>query len=150
MSRVPDELLYSEEHLWVAWTDDDVTIGLTHYGQQELGEMIFVELPGMNEKFARLDVFGTVEARELLVHAWELHEDHLTQLLLAVVSEPDGDIVVGPRDPEMLLGVEELVGNAAHVGVSSGSAARATRRRRVSPGRGGRRRCRLRSRRAHA
>jgi glycine cleavage system H protein len=64
MSDVPDELLYSEEHLWVAWTDDDVTIGLTHYGQQELGEMIFVELPAIDEKFARLDVFGTVEAAE--------------------------------------------------------------------------------------
>jgi glycine cleavage system H protein len=37
MSRVPDELLYSEEHLWVGWTDDEVTIGLTAYGQQELG-----------------------------------------------------------------------------------------------------------------
>jgi glycine cleavage system H protein len=64
VSDVPDELLYSEEHLWVAWTDDDVTIGLTHYGQQELGEMIFVELPAIDEIFARLDVFGTVEAAE--------------------------------------------------------------------------------------
>ena len=64
MSTVPDELLYSEEHLWVAWTDDEVTIGLTHYGQQELGEMIFVELPAVDEKFLRLDVFGTIEAAE--------------------------------------------------------------------------------------
>ena len=64
MSTVPDELLYSEEHLWVAWTDDEVTIGLTDYGQQELGEMIFVELPAVDEKFSRLDVFGTIEAAE--------------------------------------------------------------------------------------
>jgi len=64
VSTVPDELLYSEEHLWVAWTDDEVTIGLTDYGQQELGEMIFVELPAVDEKFSRLDVFGTIEAAE--------------------------------------------------------------------------------------
>ncbi len=62
MSRVPDELLYSEEHLWVAWTDDVVTIGLTDYAQQELGNAIFVELPALDESFARLDVFGTIEA----------------------------------------------------------------------------------------
>jgi glycine cleavage system H protein len=64
VSRVPDELLYSEEHLWVGWTDDEVTIGLTAYGQQELGETIFVELPTLDERFSRLDVFGTIEAAE--------------------------------------------------------------------------------------
>ena len=62
MSTVPDELLYSEEHLWVAWTDDVVTIGLTDYAQQELGDTVFVELPQLDETFARLDVFGTIEA----------------------------------------------------------------------------------------
>jgi glycine cleavage system H protein len=62
VSSVPDELLYSEEHLWVAWTDDAATIGMTDYAQQELGDMVFVELPALDEKFARLDVFGTIEA----------------------------------------------------------------------------------------
>lgn len=59
---MPDELLYSEEHLWAAWTDDVVTIGLTDYAQHELGDTIFVELPSLDESFARLDVFGTIEA----------------------------------------------------------------------------------------
>lgn len=62
MSEVPDELLYTEEHLWVAWTDDAATVGLTDYAQQELGDMVFVELPALDEVVARLDVFGTVEA----------------------------------------------------------------------------------------
>lgn len=62
MSIVPAELLYSEEHLWVAWTDDVATIGLTDYAQQEMGDTIFVELPAIDETFARLDVFGTIEA----------------------------------------------------------------------------------------
>lgn len=62
MSEVPDELLYTEEHLWVAWTDDAATVGLTDYAQQELGDMVFVELPALDEVVARLDVFGTIEA----------------------------------------------------------------------------------------
>lgn len=62
MSAIPDELLFSEEHLWVAWTDDVVTVGLTDYAQQELGETVSVELPALDESFARLDVFGTIEA----------------------------------------------------------------------------------------
>ncbi len=64
MSHVPDELLYSEEHLWVEWTDDVVTIGLTDYGQHELGDTMYVELPAVEELFSRLDVFGTIEAAE--------------------------------------------------------------------------------------
>jgi glycine cleavage system H protein len=64
VSSIPDELLYSEEHLWVAWTDDEATIGLTKFGQRELGETIFVELPAEGETFARLDVIGTIEAEE--------------------------------------------------------------------------------------
>jgi glycine cleavage system H protein len=62
MSRIPEELLYSEEHLWVGWTDDAVTIGLTDYAQQELGDIVFVELPEVDESFGRLDVIGTIEA----------------------------------------------------------------------------------------
>lgn len=62
MSTVPDSLLFSEEHLWAAWTDDVVTIGLTDYAQHELGDTISVELPSLDESFARLDVFGTIEA----------------------------------------------------------------------------------------
>jgi glycine cleavage system H protein len=62
VSEVPDELLYTEEHLWVAWTDDAATVGLTDYAQQELGDMVFVELPALDEVVARLDVFGTIEA----------------------------------------------------------------------------------------
>lgn len=62
MSKVPDELLYSEEHLWVEWTDDVATVGLTDYAQREMGDTVFVELPSIDETFARLDVFGTIEA----------------------------------------------------------------------------------------
>lgn len=62
MSSVLDALLYSEEHLWVAWTDDVVTVGITDYAQRELGAVVFVELPALEEIFSRLDVFGTIEA----------------------------------------------------------------------------------------
>ncbi len=62
MRNVPDELLYSEEHLWVEWTDDVVTVGLTDYAQQEMGDTVYVELPALEETYARLDVFGTIEA----------------------------------------------------------------------------------------
>jgi glycine cleavage system H protein len=89
VSNVPDELLYSEEHLWVAWTDDEVTIGLTHYGQQELGEMIFVELPAVDEKFSRLDVFGTIEADEAVSELFAPVGGVVIDINLRLAKEPE-------------------------------------------------------------
>jgi glycine cleavage system H protein len=88
VSDVPDELLYSEEHLWVEWTDDVVTIGLTDYGQAELGDMIFVELPAIDESFTRLDVFGTVEAAEAVTELFSPLGGTVLETNLRLAKEP--------------------------------------------------------------
>ena len=88
MSDVPDELLYSEEHLWVEWTDDVVTIGLTDYGQAELGDMIFVELPAIEESFTRLDVFGTIEAAEAVTELFSPLGVTVLETNLRLAKEP--------------------------------------------------------------
>lgn len=64
MSAVPDDLLYTEEHEYLKRTDEDgvFIVGITDYAQGELGDVVFVELPSAGDTFARMDVFGTVEA----------------------------------------------------------------------------------------
>jgi glycine cleavage system H protein len=64
MADLPSGLLYSEEHEYVAKTgDDDVyRVGITDYAQGELGDVVYVELPGPGESFGRGESFGTVEA----------------------------------------------------------------------------------------
>mgnify|MGYP002621980529 CR=1 FL=1 len=64
MSAVPGDLLYTEEHEYVKKTDDAgvFVVGITDYAQGELGDVVYVELPSVGEKFSRMDVFGTVEA----------------------------------------------------------------------------------------
>jgi glycine cleavage system H protein len=64
MSRIPDDLLYSEEHEYVKRTDDDnvVTVGITDYAQGELGDVVFVDLPKVGTTYGRMDVFGSIEA----------------------------------------------------------------------------------------
>ncbi|MEN8143477.1 MAG: glycine cleavage system protein GcvH [Gemmatimonadota bacterium] len=63
MSEIPDGLKYSEEHEYVREADEGVvTIGITDYAQGELGDVVFVELPGVGDAFERMDVFGTIEA----------------------------------------------------------------------------------------
>jgi len=64
MANVPSDLLYTEEHEYLKQAGDAgvYQVGITDYAQGELGDIVFVELPTVGEKFARMDVFGTVEA----------------------------------------------------------------------------------------
>ena len=62
MANVPADLLYTEDHEYVKGDGDVVTIGITEYAQGELGDVVYVELPKVGQKFGAHDVFGTIEA----------------------------------------------------------------------------------------
>ena len=59
----PTNLKYTKDHEWVRLADDGTcTIGITHFAQGELGDIVFVELPAVGDAFSADDVFGTIEA----------------------------------------------------------------------------------------
>jgi glycine cleavage system H protein len=64
MSKVPEHLLYTEEHEYVhkSDVDDVVEIGITDYAQGELGDVVYVDLPAVGARFGRMEPFGTIEA----------------------------------------------------------------------------------------
>ncbi len=64
MSKIPEHLLYTEEHEYVHKADagDIVEIGITDYAQGELGDVVYVDLPAVGKKFGRMEPFGTIEA----------------------------------------------------------------------------------------
>lgn len=64
MAAVPDELRYTEEHEYLRATDEAgvYEVGITDYAQGELGDVVFVELPKVGDRFERMEVFGTIEA----------------------------------------------------------------------------------------
>ncbi len=59
---VPDELRYTREHEWVSVDGDRITIGVTDYAQEELGDVVYVELPQVGDALERMGEFGTVES----------------------------------------------------------------------------------------
>lgn len=59
---LPEELLYSEEHEWVNVEGDLVRIGVTDFAQEELGDVVFVELPEVGDEIERDEPFGSVES----------------------------------------------------------------------------------------
>jgi len=64
MSRIPAGLHYTEEHEYLKPTEEEneFLVGVTDYAQGELGDVVFLELPGIGESFERMEVFGTIEA----------------------------------------------------------------------------------------
>lgn len=60
--NVPDDLQYTKSHEWVRAEDGTVTIGITEHAQEELGDVVFVELPDVGDTIEAGDSFGTVES----------------------------------------------------------------------------------------
>ena len=59
---VPEELQYTRSHEWVRIEGDTATIGITDHAQDELGDVVFVELPDEGATFDAGESFGTVES----------------------------------------------------------------------------------------
>jgi len=58
----PKDLRYSEEHEWVKTEGDVVRVGITHFAQAELGDIVFVELPEVGATVEADEPFGSVES----------------------------------------------------------------------------------------
>jgi glycine cleavage system H protein len=59
---IPEDLFYSEEHEWVRLDDDVATIGITDYAQEQLGDIVYVDLPQVGETIASGAVVGELES----------------------------------------------------------------------------------------
>jgi glycine cleavage system H protein len=59
---IPDNLQYTKSHEWVRIDDGTATIGITDHAQEELGDVVFVELPDQGTTIEAGDSFGTVES----------------------------------------------------------------------------------------
>lgn len=60
--EIPTNLLYSKDHEWVKIENNVATIGITHFAQSELGDIVYVDVPTIGKNLQVHDIFGTVEA----------------------------------------------------------------------------------------
>jgi glycine cleavage system H protein len=58
----PEDFLYTKEHEWIKIDGDRGTVGITDYAQQQLGDVVYVELPDVGATFSANDVFGSIES----------------------------------------------------------------------------------------
>lgn len=62
MANIPENLHYSKDHEWVKVEGDVATIGVTDFAQHSLGDVVYVELPGVGDTFGSHEAFGSVES----------------------------------------------------------------------------------------
>jgi glycine cleavage system H protein len=59
---IPANLKYTKDHEWVSLEGDIATVGITHFAQKELGDIVYVEVETLDQTLEKDEVFGTVEA----------------------------------------------------------------------------------------
>ena len=62
MSNIPENLRYSKDHEWIGVDGDIATIGITDYAQHSLGDVVYIDMPRVGDKFAMHEAFGSVES----------------------------------------------------------------------------------------
>ncbi len=62
MANIPENLRYSKDHEWVAVDGDIASIGITDYAQHSLGDVVYIDMPRVGDKFSTHEAFGSVES----------------------------------------------------------------------------------------
>ena len=60
--KIPEDLNYTEEHEWIRVADENAIVGITDFAQSQLGDIIFLELPDVDDKIIAGEPFGEIEA----------------------------------------------------------------------------------------
>jgi glycine cleavage system H protein len=86
---VPEELQYTRSHEWVRTEGDTATIGITDHAQDELGDVVFVELPEVGAIFDAGDSFGTVESVKAVSDLYIPVGGEVTEVNEALNDQPE-------------------------------------------------------------
>jgi len=85
----PDELKYTEEHEWVLVEDDTVTIGITDFAQDQLGDVVFVELPEEGDQLETGKPLGVVESVKAVSDVYAPLSGEVVEVNSALPDEPE-------------------------------------------------------------
>ena len=125
---LPDDLRYTEDHEWARVKVENVTIGISDFAQNQLGDIVFVEMPAPGDLFKKGDEFGTVESVKAVAELYMPIDGEVVQVNQGLEDAPellnhspyaDGWIIeVKPDDMSQL---EALMDRAAYVKFLEGS-----------------------------
>jgi glycine cleavage system H protein len=87
--NTPQDLSYAKTHEWVRADGDEVTIGISDYAQQALGDVVFVELPEVGRQLSAGDMFGVVESVKAASDVYAPISGEVTAINEALLDAPE-------------------------------------------------------------
>ena len=87
--NLPEDLKYTKDHEWAKLSDGVVTIGINDYAQDQLGEIVFVELPETGDTFEKDDEFGSVESVKAVSEIYMPVSGEITEINEALEDAPE-------------------------------------------------------------
>ena len=85
----PTDRLYSKEHEWIQIDGDVCTVGITSYAQEELGEVVFVELPEVGQSYDADEEIGTIESVKAVAEVYTPASGEILEVNDALENEPE-------------------------------------------------------------
>lgn len=86
---IPDELRYTAEHEWVRMHGDVAEIGITHFAQDQLGDIVFVELPAVGFKLQTGKRFGVVESVKTVSELYSPVDGEVVEVNAVLTQDSD-------------------------------------------------------------
>ena len=86
--NTPDNLRYSKSHEWIRIDGETVTIGVTEHAQEQLGDIVYVELPKVGEDVAREGTFGVLESVKAVSDCYSPISGKIIQVNDSLVDAP--------------------------------------------------------------
>lgn len=87
--NIPADLKYTKDHEWVKIEGDTATIGVTHFAQSELGDIVYVDVDTLNETIEKEEVFGSVEAVKTVSDLFMPITGEIIEINEALADEPE-------------------------------------------------------------
>ena len=85
----PPGFKYSKDHEWIELTGDKGRVGITDYAQQQLGDVVYVELPEVGAKVKQGQSFGTIESVKAVSELYAPVSGEVTEVHSALVQHPE-------------------------------------------------------------
>jgi len=85
----PKDLLYTKEHEWIKKEGANAIVGITEYAKNQLGDIVFVELPDIGKKLEQMSTFGVVESVKAVSDLYSPISGEVVEVNSALSDKPE-------------------------------------------------------------
>ena len=123
--NIPDDLKYTKDHEWARQKGAKVLVGITDFAQDQLGDVVFVELPAVGDEVKKGESFGVVESTKAVSELFAPISGKVVEVNDPLVEAPESInedpyeegwmIAIEPSDPRELAALLDAKAYKAHV-----------------------------------